>query len=162
VCNRAVNIPLGFVDDKYKPHVKFTNQLTEKPILIYLNFTIHTNPKKREACAREFKHKSWCLSETHISPEAFYAQLSKSKYVLSPEGTGIDCHRIYESIFFNSIPILKRTQLDAFYSKLPVIIVNEWSDVTESDLIQNYETRLDRIVQWKLNNPEWLSAKFWM
>ena len=159
------DIPIGFIDNKYKPHYKYTNILLkqhEKSTLIYMNFNMKTNPVKRAECYNTFVDKPWVLIESKVLPELFYEKLAMSKYVLSPEGTGVDCHRIYESIFFNSIPILKSNDLDSFYKKLPVITVKEWSDITEDFLIKNYEMYLSNLNKWKLDNKEWTCPKFWL
>ena len=163
--NIVNNIPIGFIDNKYKPHYKYTNILLkqhEKSTLIYMNFNMKTNPVKRAECYNTFVDKPWVLIESKVLPELFYEKLAMSKYVLSPEGTVVDCHRIYESIFFNSIPILKSNDLDSFYKKLPVITVKEWSDITEDFLIKNYEMYLSNLNKWKLDNKEWTCPKFWL
>ena len=127
-------IPLGFVDNKYKPHQTFVdikNLKLEKDILLYMNFSINTNPIKRNECFDTFKGKSWVLSNSGLPPADFYKHLAHSKYVLSPEGTGIDCHRIYESIFLGAIPIVKTCLLDDLYEKLPLVTVKKWTDVNQ-------------------------------
>ena len=55
-----------------------------------------------------------------------FANWTTNFHILSPEVTGIDCHRIYESIYLGSIPILKTSELDYFYEKLPVLIVKNF------------------------------------
>jgi hypothetical protein len=62
----------------------------------------------------------------------------KSKYTLSPQGNGIDCHRIYEAIYLNSIPIIKSGLMDNYFKKLPAIIINNWTDITEDFLKNEY------------------------
>jgi len=158
-------IPLGFIDDKYKPHYKFEQVLSNnfnKNIFIYMNFTINTNPIKRQECWNTFINKDWVTKESEVSPEDFYLQVAKSKYVLSPEGTGIDCHRIYESIYLEAIPILKTSELDYFYEKLPVLIVKNWNEITKEFLDDNYLNLKYNLDQWILKNSNWLEAKFWL
>jgi hypothetical protein len=78
-----IPIPLGFVDDKYKPHYKFeliNNKI--KNILIYMNFSINTNPIKRNECWNIFQDKKWIIKESNLEPQDFYERISKSKYVL--------------------------------------------------------------------------------
>ena len=94
----------------------------------------------------------------------YYTQLAKSKYVLSPEGEGIDCHRIYESIYFNSIPILLTCLMDDFYFKydFPIIVVNSWNIITEQFLMNNYEKYYRKLVDWKQKNPNWMEPTFYL
>lgn len=158
-------IPLGFVDSKYKPHYKFDeikNKELEKSILCYMNFAINTNPLKRQECWNTFISEDWVCKESNIPPENFYSQIAKSKYVLSPEGTGIDCHRIYESIYLGAIPILKTSELDFFYQFLPVVIVNSWDEITQEYLETNYLTLKSKLDQWTIENSAWTNAKFWI
>lgn len=167
ICNNknVIKIPLGFVDDKYKPHFKFYNILNEKHdknILLYMNFSINTNIEKREICYHTFKNENWIIKENNVEPLEFYKKMASSKYVLSPEGTGIDCHRIYESIFFNSIPILNTSHLDDFYNNLPVIIVKNWNEVTYDFLNKNYKKYYNDLIHWKMKHQHWLDAKYWL
>lgn len=158
-------IPLGFVDNKYKPHNKFQEILNKnynKEILLYCNFSIDTNKIKRLECINSFSNLNWILREQNLPPEEFYRKIARSKYVLSPEGTGIDCHRIYESIYFNSIPVIKKTQLDYFYINLPLLIVDNWNDITKQFLEDNYEKYFNELIQWKNTNSEWTTANYWL
>jgi len=158
-------LPIGFVDNKYKPRNKFEEILNKnynKEILLYCNFSIETNRIKRIECLNKFLNEKWVLKEKNLPPEEFYKKIARSKYVLSPEGTGIDCNRIYESIYFNSIPIIKKTQMDYFYTKISILIVNDWSDVTKEFLETNYESHLNKLIEWKRNNEEWITAKYWL
>lgn len=158
-------IPIGFVDDKYKPHSTFEIVKTmnyEKNNLLYMNFAIGTNPEKRNECWSVFENQEWVLKEKDLPLDEFYTQIAKSKYILSPEGTGIDCHRIYESMLLGSVPVLKTSQLDYFYKTLPVMIVNDWSEITKEFLEENwtkYKTALD---DWKNANPNWLKPEYWI
>lgn len=80
----------------------------------------------------------------------------------SLEGTGIDCHRIYESIYLDAIPILLTSELDYFYINLPVIIVNSWHDITFDFLKLNYDKYKLILDNWKKVNNNWLNASFWL
>jgi hypothetical protein len=158
-------IPIGFVDDKSIKHDWFKEvraQQNQKGILIYMNFNVRTNVQKRTQCYNTFVNKPWVTTRANLPTKQFYDELSKSKYTLSPEGTGIDCHRIYESMFLDTIPILKTSQLDHFYKKLPIVIVQDWNEITEQFLTDNYDTLLKQLIDWKTENPTWTDATFWV
>lgn len=158
-------IPIGFTDDKYKSHNKFQEILNKnynKEIFVYCNFLIEKNKVKRLECLNAFLNKKWVFKEKNLPQEQFYRKISRSKYVLCPEGKSIDCHRIYESIYFNSIPIVKRNILDYFYINLPVLIIEDWNELTEEFLEKNYKTYFNGLIQWKTINSEWTTAKFWI
>lgn len=156
-------IPIGFRDWPLKtyPIIKNTKLDESKSILIYMNFNILTNRIKRQKCFDIFKNHKWVTKEENLSINNFYSQLSKSKYVLSPKGTGIDCHRIYEALYLNTIPILEKTEMDHFYKKLPVIVV-DYSLVTKAKLEMYYNTSFNKLIKWKENNPDWLNPEFWI
>ncbi len=55
-------------------------------------------------------------------------------FVASPHGNGLDCHRTWESLVLGNIPIVKRSSLDPLYEGLPVVIVDDWREITASSL----------------------------
>ena len=52
-------------------------------------------------------------------------------FVVSPHGGGYDCHRTWEALLLGCIPIVKTSAVDSLFEDLPVLIVQEWVDVTE-------------------------------
>jgi hypothetical protein len=172
----VVTIPIGFRDEPINtiPIIKEKigsfvnspdNKMYNKKQLVYMNFVIATNHAERSFCYHTLEQNSWVTKENNVSINTFYESLIDSKYVISPEGTGIDCHRIYESLYFNAVPIIKRTNsvvMNTFYEKLPVLMVNNWGDITEEFLENNYNVCYYRLIQWKADNPEWLFPIFWI
>lgn len=73
-----------------------------------------------------------------LSPEAFYHEIAKSRFVFSPDGDRPDCYRHYESIGLGAIPV---TQLHmkhyGHFQEGQVIFNNtKWQNVTEADLLR--------------------------
>ena len=64
--------------------------------------------------------------------------LASSKFVISPRGNGLDTHRIWEALYVGSFPVVKTSSLDPLYADLPIVIVQDWTDVTEEFLNQKY------------------------
>ena len=58
--------------------------------------------------------------------------MSEFAFVVSPFGHGFDCIRTFEALCLGCIVIMKRSFLDVIYEGLPVLLVDEWSDVTET------------------------------
>ena len=69
--------------------------------------------------------------ETHLK-QIEYA------FVLSPFGRGPDCHRTWEALVLGCIPIIKTSQMDPLFEDLPVLLVKQWSDVTQELLESTY------------------------
>ena len=81
--------------------------------------------------------------EPNLSTEAFYKLMSQYKFVLCPVGNGVDpCPKAYESIILKTIPIMIRTQNTIeVYSDLPVLLVDDFSEVLEMNLSEIYESK---------------------
>lgn len=80
-----------------------------------------------------------------------YEYTHKSIYTLSPRGAGEDCHRFYEAIYLNSIPIVKRTNtvFDKLYNVFPCLIINDWHEVNETLLLEKKDECLKKIKDFK-------------
>ena len=89
---------------------------------------------------------------TRIHRDTLWQNMVNYKYVISPHGNGLDCHRTWEALVLGCIPIVKSSPLDPLFCDLPVLIVKEWSDITQEVL--------DAFVP-KCNNTEKLELSYW-
>jgi hypothetical protein len=55
-------------------------------------------------------------------------------FVLSPHGYGLDCHRTWEALALGHIVVTSSSPLDPLYTGLPVITIQNWSEVTRGNL----------------------------
>ena len=78
-------------------------------------------------------------------------------FVLSPHGNGLDCHRTWEALCLGCIPIVKTSPLDSMYNELPVLIVNDWNDITIELLQKTVDEYKGREFRY-----EKLTLKYWM
>ena len=85
-----------------------------------------------------------------ISSVETWKTMSMYKYIISPHGNGLDCHRTWEAIALGCIPIVKTSQLDPLFSGLPVLIVSDWSDVTQ-ELLDKFIPNYSEIQKMKLS-----------
>ena len=81
-------------------------------------------------------------------------------FVACPEGNGIDTHRLWEALYLRTIPIVEKNKISDFFikAKLPVMILNKWSDLSklnENDLQKIYLSKK------KLFNNKYLFQKYW-
>jgi hypothetical protein len=60
-------------------------------------------------------------------------------FVVSPHGNGLDCHRTWEALSLGCIPIVKTSVLDPLFLELPVLVVQNWSDITLDVLAKTVE-----------------------
>ena len=56
--------------------------------------------------------------------------MTKYRFIICPFSTGIDTHRIYESILLGCVPIVKRSPISYMLTALPVLIIDDWTDLT--------------------------------
>ena len=81
----------------------------------------------------------------------------KYAFVLSPHGGGLDCHRTWEALCLGGIPIVKTSPINYLFEDLPVLIVNEWKDVTKELLektVVDFSTR--KFNYYKLKLGYWM------
>lgn len=122
-----------------------------KKFLLYSNFSIGTCPGERGHVAGLFQDKPYCYVSSRKAYPLYLADLAESKFVLCPRGNGLDCHRTWEALYMGAIPIVKTSASDALFQDLPVIIVGDWTEVTEEFLqrkeqeMQGRSYALDRL-----------------
>lgn len=64
-----------------------------------------------------------------------YDIITRNKFVLSPHGAGLDCYRTWETLLLGGYPVVMEGSLDSMYHDLPVLILDNWDDLT-LDLLQ--------------------------
>ena len=68
-----------------------------------------------------------------------YEDMSKYKFIISPKGAGIDCHRTWESIILGCIPIVKSSSINEIYKDLPILVIDDWSELNVELLEKKYK-----------------------
>ena len=91
---------------------------------------------------KEKRNKTWELCTTY-------------KYVISPHGNGLDCHRTYEALILGCIPIVRSSSLDIIYKDMPIIILNNWNEINIESLLEKSEEVLKK-------GRERLTLKYWI
>jgi hypothetical protein len=115
-------------------------------------FSISTNVSER---SRAFEFVS-NYSRAHVitkffSPREYRKLVANSKYVLSPPGSGPDCHRTWEAIYLGAIPIVLKSYWGFPEEDLPVLIVNDWDEVPDKILsseIRNQSSVMDLLEKY--------------
>lgn len=74
----------------------------------------------------------------------YFQVLPHHKFVISPEGNGIDCHRHYEALLAGCIPIMEHNPLiEEKYKGLPILYTTDYSEITEEYLNKRYDEMID-------------------
>jgi len=105
---------------------------------IFCNFSIATNPVKRQAAMDFFTTLPEAItSRTFSTPRQYREQIANTQFVVSPPGNGADCHRTWEAIYLGAVPIVLKEFWPFSHLPLPVIVVEEWADAPEA--IRNFK-----------------------
>lgn len=91
-----------------------------------------------------------------VTRDICWKNMVQCAFVVSPHGNGLDCHRTWEALSLGCIPIVKTSGIDLLFSDLPVWIVSQWSDVTESNMRLKVDEFKTKIFQY-----EKLTLKYW-
>jgi len=124
---------------------------------LYLGFNPRTCGNVRWHVYYLFKNARFCYTPARrVSYEQYLTDVSESRFVLSPRGYGLDCYRHWESLMMGSIPIIQSSTLDPLFEDLPVLIINDWNDITADFLEEQYKQ-----MQCRSYNLEKLHADYW-
>ena len=157
------------------------NKSSQPTKLLCMNCSLHTDPSRSTLVEYSKEHwSSFCTildyvpsSFTYFIPSFIEGQIQINvtnskcydlwkdfKFVLSPKGAGLDCHRTWEVLAMGSIPIVLSSTIDDAFKHLPVVIVDTWSEINEQFL----QTKYDEIMKKHENNEykmEKLQLDYW-
>ena len=146
-------IPIGMANECW-PHgdkqiIHDTRKLqSKKDNLVYCNFNSQTNPTERAATLHDLKTsalRDFIDFEVHHLPYREYIQkLDTYKYVISPPGNSVDCHRIWESMYIGTVPICLKSIPLLYFKDSPILFVNDWVTLTPEVLLDNYTELINR------------------
>ena len=137
------SIPIGFANDHYNKNINpdiygKKNQATKKSNHIYINFNPNTNFIEREKILKTYNdNKDFVISTNNSEMAKYRDDLEKYKYVLCPPGNGIQTHRLWEAMYFGSIPVVKDSILYKNFKKLNIIFVDNFKNIKVNELEKN-------------------------
>jgi len=157
-CNSELKI-LEIIGNK-KKLIEVIEKQNEQKFLLYMNFTVQTNVGVRKKLFENFKHFDWVVkttpSMTEGGMEDYLDAISKSKFVLCPTGNGYDTHRLWETLYLGSIPIIQKHRTHDICDDLPVLFTNDWSEINQEYLNNKFEE-----IKNKKYNLEKLKLSYW-
>ncbi len=120
--------------------------LRDRPARVYANFHLNMDTflrseeaRKRQRARREaldaLRHESFMAFEANQAPRNdVWRRHIEVAFEASPHGNGLDCHRTWEALLLKTVPIVKTSVLDPLYDGLPVVIVEDWAEITRARL----------------------------
>lgn len=74
----------------------------------------------------------------------YFSMLPSYKFVISPEGNGIDCHRHYEALIAGCIPIVEdHPGIREKYKGCPILFTKDYSEITFEYLENVYNSMIE-------------------
>ena len=103
---------------------------------LYVN---HNDSTHTDRIGLKDMFRSWAtVEDDRVNYTNFLLNLSRHKFVLSPRGNAIDCHRNWEVLYMRRVPVMKRyPYLEKLFRDWPVLFVDKYTDITEDLLLEN-------------------------
>jgi hypothetical protein len=165
-------IPLGitnYCDDSNlhkiygdkKIMIDVINRDITKNNLAYINFNISTFPSERKFIFDKFSNENWVkvgnIDNSINGRKKFLVDIKSSKFVFCPRGNGIDTHRLWETLYMGSIPIVKYERAHHLFKDLPILFIDDWNDINEEYLNQIYIQMTSK--DWNIDK---LKISYWL
>lgn len=156
-------IPIGIANSQW-PHgnlalidsIKNTNN--EKTELVYKSFNVSTSAEHRRNVDRLTSLNGIKMGPP-VDNRTYLTQLSKSKFCICPYGNGIDSHRVWEALYLGSIPVVPNCSFFRSFDGLPMIYVDDWSDVTPAFLSNEYVKICQNVFNYEKSNLSYWRTK---
>ncbi len=133
----------------------------EREILCYSNFHFTIDGSKygndRKDAINNIPKELMYYEPTRVNREISFNNQIKYTFVISPHGNGLDCHRTWEALCIDCIPIVKTSPIDSLFDELPVLIVKDWADVNKTLLTNT----INEFKNKKFNYDK-LLLKYWV
>lgn len=184
--NKLSSIPIGLnyhrQGDVMKNWLENQNEELNEKKLLCVNYSPHTNSVRGQLVEKaKNEWNSFCSILEFIDPTNVYWKESKIegkikidvsnpkcydvmkeyKFILSPPGEGEDTHRTWEALYVGCIPIVKSSNLNELYKDLPVLIVEDWSLITQ-DFLENEYKKIQKTKEDDCYNMDKLYLPYWI
>ena len=107
----------------------------EKKTKCLVNFRI-TGKRRRylKKALPKMQHASLFTFKNELPFNTYIKCLKNSEFILSPRGACPDCYRTWEALYAGVIPIVEKTGIEKVYQDLPVLIIDNFENLTEKFL----------------------------
>ena len=163
--DKIIQIPIGLENRWWhkngiiKDFRRLASSLPQKKPRILYAFTLNTNEKERRPALEALKRCPVADTVTGLDSRSYRKLLAEYMFVASPPGNGIDCHRTWEALYLNTLPIMKSEAFYDGFPNLPSWPVNDWKAL-ESLNEQALEDRYNALTMTP-NETEYLWMPYW-
>ena len=161
------SIPIGLENSYVLPNLKkheklfnITNKDKNFINLIYLNCNTATNPNTRNYIYKICQNKNYITlhnGKNGYNYDDYLNNLYNHKFMICPEGNGIDVHQPWESLYLGVIPIQVKNINNSNWRDLPICFIDSWDELTNEEyFIKEY----NRITNTEFNMDK-LNMNYW-
>ena len=143
------SIGMGWSIINYKGDLK-NIQIGSHEHLVFCAINEYTDRRRRGAapiCRQSILNtlSAHGIHNQYIHSADYFNRLPTYKFIISPEGNGIDCHRHYEALMAGCIPIVEEHEgIREKYRGCPILYTKDYSEITVPYLEQKYEEMLNK------------------
>jgi hypothetical protein len=112
--------------------------------------------RQRENSVKNIPKELMVINSTFTPRTLNWKKMIEYAFILSPFGVGMDCHRTWEALCLGCIPIVCAPNFTNLFLDLPVLIVNDWSEINEILL----KKTVDEFKQQNFNYEK-LTLEYW-
>ena len=156
---RVHSLPMGIQNTMWRDFELENSQHVEKQYFGFSSHFANTHPVRKELVSWLSSHRFQGLYvNKKCTQDIYWKTVYQSHFTFCPPGNAHDTHRLWESLFFGSIPVVLRTEfidrLVETFPGLPMIILDSY-------FIEDYETLLMKHVGMYKKIPFCLYIEFW-
>ena len=142
ITNDCDDSPIHRVLGNLEVLVKVRRQPKQLVNLVYMNFSTWTW-SGRQAIHNYFSSKPHITTrntlQTYEGREQYCKDIRNHLFVLAPRGNGWDTHRLWETIYLGSVPIVQKHPQGMYeaWKNLPILWIDNWGQVNDTLWLQN-------------------------
>ncbi len=143
----SIGMGYKFIDFKYEPMMTFQIGPHNKLVLSAFDPTTDARRFHTDGCRSKIAERlaKQGIENQPIPHDIYIRSIPSYKFVISPEGNGIDCHRHYEALLAGCIPVVEDNLLiREKYKGCPMVFTKDYSDITPERLEQLYGEMIDQ------------------
>lgn len=162
---KVIRIPIGLENRwRHKNGIigdfrKLADSCHLKKNRILYAFSVHTNEAERRPAVEALCRCPVADTAKGLNSREYRKFLAGYAFVASPPGNGIDCHRTWEALYLDTVPIIKKSAFYGGFPNLPAIMVNDWSELELID--SRYLESCYQTLPHPPSRTEYIWMSFW-
>ncbi len=112
---------------------------SDRKMIAYCNWGVSADRGDRGECKQKMDPAAYFYQDQRYTRLDTWVEQAQYAFVTSPSGAGMDCHRTWEALALGCVPIVKRSPMSEVFEELPVLVIDDWSQVNLAFLKEQAE-----------------------